>query len=486
MGAIYLGIDMGTASARCLAVDANGTILALTQQRYPIHHPHQGWAEQDPNDYWRALIAVVSECVQSLASYGHHSRDIAAMAMSSQGETLIVADEDGAALAPAMSWMDERAEDDCRALLAEADQSFWYREMGSQLGPLSSACKLRWLARERPDVWALVQRVCAVPDYLAARLCGQFATDIPSASWSPCFTPQKRSWSSAVMRLLGVCEAQLPRLVEAGAPVAPLLLEVAEQMGLSSEVVLVAGAFDQAAAALGAGAAADGRSVLSCGTAWVLYSVVTAPPSDPRMMIPVCCHADLTGLGLVVAFTGGAAYEWFGRTFPGNRGQTSGSERDPLYFLPYLYGAEGPDDRRVASGTILGLTLAHDRNDVEKALMNGMACEARWSVELVESVSGPISALRMVGGASKSAVWPQIIADLLDRPIEVPENAESAAYGAAMLAAGAKSWSWLDKGATRLVTPEPAGVRFMEDYYSRYQHFRSGLIELYGSTAGRL
>ena len=299
MSIVYLGIDIGTTSAKCLAVDETGAVLAQAQQPYVLQHPHQGWAEQSPEDYRQALVTIVRECVRRCRAQGIAPGDIAAMSMSTQGDTLIVTDGRGRALAKAISWMDSRAQEEYQALLAQADQAFWYRQTGQRLTPYGSACKIRWLAEQQSDLWARVSRGCAVPDYLAACLCGRFATDIPSASWSACFKPHDRAWSVPVMELLGIVPEQLPQVVESGAAIGPLLPEAATQLGLTPDTMLMAGAFDQGAAALGAGARAGGHGVLSCGTAWVLYAVTVHPYSDSQTMLPLCCHTGSSEWGLL-------------------------------------------------------------------------------------------------------------------------------------------------------------------------------------------
>jgi sugar (pentulose or hexulose) kinase len=475
---LYLGIDMGTTSAKCMAVDEAGAVLAIAQQGYPMRHPHQGWAEQDTEDYWCVLIEVVAGCVHHCTEMGHPADAIVSMAMSTQGDTLILTDEHGTALAPAMSWMDTRAEDEYLDLLRNHDQAFWYRETGSRLVLGSPACKIRWVARHQPELWSQVKRVCAVPDYLAARLSGRFVTDEPSASWSPCFTPQTRSWSPSVMQILGVSVEQLPQVAGSGAVIGPLLPDVAEKMGLTANTQLVAGAFDQAAAAHGARAAVGSRSALSCGTAWVLYTVAREHADDTDAMIPQCCHVNSSEWGLLMPFTGGAAYDWFHRTFRSGDCPSAGS-REPLFFLPYLYGAGAPDWKAEARGTLIGLSMAHTPEDIELAVMRGIACETRRSVEVVESVCGQIPNLRMVGGATKSKSWPQIIANILNRPVEVSGCAESASYGAAMLAAGQQSASWQDIAQAQTVVPDPEATQAMQEYYARYERHRAGIMAMY-------
>ncbi len=475
MSRIFLGIDIGTTSAKGLTVSEEGEILALARHPYPLLHPRQDWAEQDPEDYWRGLVDVTRQCVAQC-----HGREIAALALSTQGDTLIVTDGAGKALYPAISWMDNRASAECRELLAETGRSFWVRESGMGLTALSSACKIRWIARHRPELREPVARICSVPDYLAVRLTGRFATDTPSASWTPCFTPGKRQWSQSVMDQLGVSRENLPEVLESGTPIGALLPEVASELGLGPETVLVAGAFDQAAAACGAGVSAGNRSILSCGTAWVLYAVSESPVEDPLEQIPVCCHTGESEWGMVLPFPGGSAYDWFARTFQGGNRQ-GGGEGDSLVFVPHLYGGLSPDWRGESRGSLLGLTLAHTWGDVRLALMRGIASEARRNVEAAERLCGRIPSIRMAGGASKSETWPQMIANLLARPVEVSDFAESACYGAAKLAAGAISEPWPDPFAPRRFEPEAEGVEAEERRYARYISAYSKLLEIYES-----
>jgi len=477
VSAIYLGIDIGTTSAKCLAVDEDGKVLAIAQQGYPMSHPQQGWAEQDPEDYWRALIATVSGCVEQCKNQGRGKADIVAMAMSTQGGTLIVTDSDGNAISPAISWMDRRAEREYSELMEETGKSYWYRETASRLTPLSSACKIRWISKHAAEFTKHIGRYCFVPDYLTTGLCGKFVVDTPSASWTPLYNSSKRTWSDETTHLLGVPRESLPESVESGTVIANLLPEVADELGLSRDCKLIAGAFDQAAAACGAGAKAGRNCVLSCGTAWVLYAVSVAPVMNDTFHIPICCHVSSSEWGMVQPFTGGAAYDWLHRTFKGNPDQKE-SLTEPPIFIPHLYGGLSPDWRESSKGSLLGLTMAHTWHDVELAMMHGLAFEARRNVEAAEKLSGAIPSVRMVGGAGKSKIWPQIIANVLGKPVEISDCVESACMGAAKIAAGEISAAWSDDGI-REVTPIPEQIETEYHQYRRYTKFFEALADLY-------
>ncbi|MGQ9809650.1 MAG: xylulokinase [Armatimonadota bacterium] len=475
---IYLGADIGTTSAKCLAVDDEGSILALAQHPYGMSHPRQGWAEQDPEDYWQGLVSVVLGCLEQLRSGGREPESVAALALSTQGDTLIVTDRCGRPLRPAISWMDARSSAECARLLAEADQQFWYSETGIRLTPYSSACAVLWLAANEPDT--LRDGVlCWVPDFLAWRMTGRRIADVPSASWTPFFNPFTRRWSGKVAEMAGLPVESLPETAEAGEAISRLSPEAAAELGLPEETPLVAGAFDQAAAAHGAGAGPGGRWVLSCGTAWVLYAVASQPPRDPEGNLPVCCHVQPDAWGLVLPFSGGTVFDWFRRTF-GTEGDASDAQsaNEPLIFIPHLYGGLCPDWREQSRGTLVGLTLSHTAGDIELAVMRGLAFETRRNLEAAAPLAGRPERLRMVGGATRNALWPQLIADILDLPVEVLDCAESACYGAARLAAGECAAGWTG-GSVRVIEPRPSRVEAERALYGRYLDAYRRALEFY-------
>jgi sugar (pentulose or hexulose) kinase len=246
-------------------------------------------------------------------------------------------------------------------------------------------------------------------------------------------------------------------------------------MGLRPGTTLVAGAFDQAAAAHGAGVAAD-TSLLSCGTAWVLYSMASSPPTDPSGRLCTCSHVRGGEWGLVLPFTGGSAYDWVDRTFV--EGASASGSKDPI-FVPHLYGGLSPDWRGESRGSLLGLTLSHTAEDIRLALMRGLAFETRRNLEAAEAFAGRPEMLVMVGGATHSEVWPQIIADALGCEVQVPAIAEAACLGAAMLAAGESAQ--ISRDPARACVPRPDAVQESDDLYQRYLRAYDALLGIYAS-----
>jgi len=471
MAEIYLGIDIGTTSAKCLAVDSAGRVLELAQQGYPMKHAAQGWAEQDPEDYWSALVHCVRECVSKVDG------EIVSLAMSAQADTLIAVDSDGAALTPAISWMDGRAEKQFSEMVAVTGQEFWYSDTGSPLVSRSSACKIRWIQEEQPETWARTARLCYVPDLLSWRLCGRYAADVPSLSLCSLGSPITRGYSGEVLDLLDIDIAMLGEVVESGVTIGALTPGAASELGLSQSVRVVSGAFDQTAAAHGAGATPGRRGVLSCGTAWVLYCVISRPTLDPTGRLPICCHARPTEWASVMPFVGGSAYDWLGRTLAQDSGEPT--DGDPPVFIPHLYGGLCPDWKVASRGSLVGLEMAHTPADIRLALMRGLASEARRNLEAFEEMSDPIESITMVGGAGKSDVMPALVANVLNKRVEVSDCVESACYGAAKLAAGDLSEQWPGLGVAKAIDPEPDIVSREDRHHNRYLRFYEVLLSAY-------
>jgi len=476
---VALGVDIGTSSAKCQAVDEDGAILAFAQEPYPIARPHEGWAEQDPEDFERCMVAVVSRCVGALRAAGRSPRDVSAMALSTQADTMIVTDGSGRPLRPAMSWMDTRATVEHAEMLHECDRLFWYDLLGQPLTAYSSACKLRWLRRHEPHVLKPGFRVAFVPDFLAKRLTDRWVTDAPSASWSPFHSPFRSGPESEALRRFGVEASQLSAALCSGEPIGRISPVAAARMGLRPGALLVAGAFDQAAAAHGAGVAGD-AGVLSCGTAWVLYSIASDPPADPSGRLCTCSHVRHGEWGLVLPFTGGSAYDWVERTVA--QGGAPSETGAPI-FIPHLYGGLSPDWHGESRGSLLGLTLEHTPEDIRLAMMRGLAFEARRNVEAAEAFAGRPAVLTMVGGAARSETWPQLIADAIGCEVRVAGVTEAACRGAAMLAAGDDARAWAVPAPLRTCMPRPDAQRESEDLYRRYLRAYEALLPVYSSVA---
>ena len=479
-----LGIDVGTTFLKALLLDEEGRTRTAAAAGYDLKKPREGFVEQAPGDWWEALIRAVREAVE-----GVPPADVRALALSTQGDTLVPTLEDGRPACPAISWLDRRAGVECEELLAERPQTWWFARTGKKLLGSNTASKIRWLQAHRPDL-ARRARFCNVHDHLVRRLTGRFATDVPNASWTTLFNIEQRGWDSEILALLGLSEERVSPVVSCGDPIAGLTPEAADALGLTTDTIVAAGAFDQVAATYGAGVTGADEALLSCGTAWVLFVVTSSPILDEQLRLPACCFVGDREWGLVCCFTGGAAYDWLRDVV--RRGHLDAEPAGPpLVFLPYVYGEISPGWDPDARAALIGVGLDHSAEDLQLALMQALAFEGLRNLEVARGLGVSIEGVRMVGGASQSRIWPQIVADVLGVPVTTPVESECAARGAAVLAARAIGMDLSGKAsqvaASHLVPDDPRARRYRELYecYNAARESLSGVFRKLGDLRSR-
>lgn len=440
---IYLGIDVGTTAVKVLAVDARGEVLALASREYGLQTPQPGWVQQEAEDWWR----LVAECVREVTAA--RPEPVAALAASTQGDTVVPVDAGGGALAPAITWMDTRALPQVAAM--EAEQELWWRTTGCRPAPFATAASLLWWREELPEVFAGATRFSLVGDFLTSRLTGRALLDAPNASRTLLYDISTRDWSEPLLARVGVGRERLPQAAESGTLVGPVLPVVAAELGLSPDTQVVLGGHDQTCAAVGCGVIEPGALLLSCGTAWVVLAAVAQPLWSEQPGIHAYCHAVPGGYASLGAFAGGNLLRWFrdslwhdgecgDAAYEAITAEARAAEqagRPPLLFLEHFYGAAGPVPCQRARGGWAGLTLSHTRGDMALSLLRGVALQAAWCVRSLARQGAPTHEVRMIGGGARSPFWTQLVADALGQPVALPAVTEAAAYGAALLAATA-------------------------------------------------
>ncbi|MGQ9729795.1 MAG: xylulokinase [Candidatus Zipacnadales bacterium] len=454
----YLGIDVGTTAIKALLVDEQLRVIGQAGGEYPLDCPRRGWAQQDPEDWWEGLIACVRQVLADRPPV-----DIAALSLSTQGDTLCPVDADGRALGPARTWLDTRAAAEMADLLRERPPEWWFRRCGMKPAPFHALGTIAWLRKHNSDAFKKAAWFALVPDFLLHRLCGERVVDVPNASRTLFFHTVKRCWDQEALSLLGIDESRVAEARESGTIVGPLLPQAAHLLGLSTDTVVVVGGHDQTAAAIGCGALTPGTMMLSCGTAWALLGAASAPVLDEQARLQTQCHAFPKGWGVLGAQPGGAVLRWFRAELAPETAVSTNSydilvseaehapQAAPVICLPHVYGAITPAWQEQARAGFLGLSLQHTRGSLVRAILEGVALECRWNVEVMEEVVGEIKELRMIGGAAKSTTWTQIVANATGKRVVVPEVTEATAYGAALLAAKAMgAISELAEGTSQL------------------------------------
>jgi xylulokinase len=418
-----VGLDIGTSSTKGVLVDAgSGRVVAEAERSYPLFTPRPGWAEQDPRDWWDAASAVLSELGAADA-----------IGLSGQMHGLVALDGDDVPLRPAILWNDGRAQPQCDMLIEELGLSRLVALSGNR--PLAgfTAPKLRWMAEHEPELFERIRRVLLPKDYVRLKLCGEAATDVSDASGTLLLDVGRRSWSAELCAALGVDPGWLPPVLESGAV-----------SGLTADgVPVAAGAGDQAAGALGMGVLREGGAAsVVLGTSGVVFAARDRFAPDAEGRLHAFCHAAPDTwhvMGVMLSAAGGL--RWLrdatdpAATFAALVEEAAAWEPgvEGLLFAPYLAGERTPHPDADARAAFVGLSLRHDRGALVRAVLEGVAFGLRDSLDLIADTGARPTAGRISGGGAESALWREIVAAVLDLPLERTAVSAGAAYGAALL-----------------------------------------------------
>ena len=416
-----LGLDVGTSSVKGLLVSPAGDVVARAEEQYPLSTPRPGWSEQDPEDWWRATQAVL----EALRAAG----PVAAIGLSGQMHGLVLLDAAGEVLRPAMLWNDGRTGEECAEIESRIGLDRLIALTGNRALTGFTAPKLLWVQRHEPHVHERIAHVLLPKDYVRYRLCGDFATDVADASGTLWLDVGARAWSDDVLRALEVDPAWLPAVHESPAAT-----------GAYDGIPVAAGGGDQAAGAIGVGVDRPGPVSVVLGTSGVVFAALDDYAHDPQGRVHAFCHAvpgAWHGMGVMLSAAGSLA--WL-RRLAGGEFQALVREAswwepgaEGLTFLPYLAGERTPHADPDARGAFTGLSLRHDRGALARAVLEGVAFGLRDSLDLVASIGGTPSLGRVSGGGARSDLWLQIVASVLELPLQRVELEEGAAYGAALL-----------------------------------------------------
>jgi xylulokinase len=423
-GVRLLGLDVGTSSAKGVVVDEEGRVLAEAERGYPLSTPHPGWAEQDPEDWWRAASEVLDEL---------GADEVDGIGLTGQMHGLVVLDAEQRPLRPAILWNDGRSQPQCDALVEELGLERLVALSGNR--PLAgfTAPKLRWLAEHEPDVHARIAHVLLPKDYVRLRLCGVLATDVSDASGTLLLDVGERAWSPALAGALRVDPAWLPELLESAAV----------SGHTAAGVPVAAGAGDQAAGAVGMGVVGDdGPASVVLGTSGVVFAGRRAFSPDPEGRLHAFCHAVPGGwhvMGVMLSAAG--SLRWlrdacgtdldFASLVAEAEAWPPGAEG--LRFAPYLAGERTPYPDADVRAAFVGLGLRHDRGALVRSVLEGVAFGLRDSLDLIAEVGPRPPVGRVSGGGAESELWLRILASVLDLPLERTAVAAGAAFGAALL-----------------------------------------------------
>ena len=496
----FLGIDAGTTSMKAALFDLEGHLLAIDRQEYQLVTPSPAIVELDAEVYWQACCRAVRNVMQQS---GTPAEDVKALAISSQGETLIAVDKDGVPLRKAIVWLDNRAVEEAGLIARQFGVEQAFHVTGQpDITPTWPACKILWIKRNEPEIFARAAKFLLVEDYLLYRLTGQFVTEYSVQTSSLLVDIQNKVWWQPIFDFIGMSPDRMGRLMEPGDVVGPLSPAGAAAIGLSTRTIAVTGAMDQMIGAVGAGNIAPGVVTETTGGALAIAVTLDNPLFDPQRHIPCYYHARRDRYCLLPwVQTAGMAFKWFRDQFYHLEAQVAHecgldpydlmtraageapAGSDGLVVLPHLEGASCPEFNPAARAVFFGATLRHTKAHFARGIMESVAYMLKKNLDLVEGLGINVAEIRSMGGGARSDLWLKIKADVLQKPVTAVEVEEAACLGAALTAAVATgSFVSLEEGVSHMVRLRET-IQPDRDHYAAYQKGYAQYLELYERLA---
>jgi xylulokinase len=495
-----LGIDIGTSGTKTLLIDESGAARASKTVEYPLLTPHPGWAEQRPDDWWRATCDSIRAV---LAKSRVKPADIKAIGLSGQMHGSVFLDEKGKVVRPCILWCDGRTAAECDEIMTTVGPARMHDLVSNPALAGFTAPKVVWLRNHEPDRFARVRQILLPKDYIRYRLTGEYAAEVSDAAGTVMFDVKNRRWSDELLDLLKIPREWLPPVFESYDVCGHVTPTAARATGLVKGIPCVGGGADNTCAAIGCGVVVEGRVMTSIGSSGTVVAPTDQPYVDPQERLHTFCHSTRRQWYLMgCMLTAGMSLQWYrnqlaeleraaakkkkadvydilmdqaGKTPPGAEG---------LFFLPYLMGERSPHKDPFARGAFVGLSFRHTKGHLVRAIVEGVTFALRDSLEIMKGLGAKIEQVRLIAGGAKSPFWRQMVADVFGQAVVIPSNTEGAAMGAAILAGvGAGVFGDFVETTERIlpiassVDPDP---KQHEQYNEVYSHF----VKLYPALKG--
>ena len=474
---LYVGIDLGTSAVKLLLVDETGGIRAVVSKEYPVAYPHPGWSEQNPEDWLRQSLAGLGELLKDC-----DKSQVRGISFGGQMHGLVILDENDAVIRPAILWNDGRTSEQVEYLnnVVGKDKLSNYTANIAFAG--FTAPKLLWLKKHEPENFAKIKKIMLPKDYLAYMLTGVHCTDVSDASGMLLFDVRNKRWSDEMIAICGIKKEQLAQAFESYEAVGTLKKDIADSLGLGN-VVVAAGAGDNAAAAVGTGTVGNGRCNISLGTSGTALIASDTFVVDDKNALHSFAHADGQFHLLSCMLSAAACGKWWiedilkTEDYRTEEGAVGGLGENRVFFLPYLMGERSPHNDSNARGTFIGMSMDTTRGQLTQAVLEGVTFGLRDSLEVARSMGLDIRRTTLCGGGAKSKLWQQIVANVLNLEVDLLVSEEGPALGAAMLAAVAcgefKDVEEAARKITKVKTTIKPDPKLVEKYERRYATFRT-------------
>lgn len=474
---LFIGIDLGTSAVKLLLMDAQGNILKITSKEYALSFPHPGWSEQNPVDWYEQTMLGLKELLE-----GCDKNSVAGISFGGQMHGLVALDANDQVIRPAILWNDGRT----TKQVAYLNDVIGKEKLSSYTANIAfagfTAPKILWMKEEEPENFARIAKIMLPKDYLAYRLSGSFCTDYSDASGMLLLDVEHRKWSEEMLEICGITKEQLPHLYESYEVVGTLRPEVADELGLSAGVKVIAGAGDNAAAAVGTGTVGDGACNISLGTSGTIFISSKTFGVDAQNALHSFAHADGNYHLMGCMLSAASCNKWWMDQILQEKDYVTAQKditvlgQNHVYFLPYLMGERSPHNDPLARACFVGMSMDTTRADMIQAIFEGVAFAMRDSLEVARSQNIEIRRTKICGGGAKSPLWCKIMANVLNLQVDLLEVEEGPALGGAMLAAvGCGVYHTVEEAARAIVrvsdtiSPEPQLVEAYEKHYATFR-----------------
>ena len=474
---LYIGVDLGTSAVKLLLMNEDGKIENIASREYPLYFPNPGWSEQNPQDWFDQSMEGIKELLA-----GYPKEEVAGISFGGQMHGLVVLDEQDQVIRPAILWNDGRTGKETEYL----NQVIGKERLSEYTANIAfagfTAPKILWMKEHEPENFGKIRKIMLPKDYLAYRLSGSFCTDVSDASGMLLMDVKNRRWSEEMLKICGITEEMLPKLYESYEVVGTLKAEIAKNLGLSENVKVIAGAGDNAAAAVGTGTVGDGRCNISLGTSGTIFISSRNFGVDEHNALHSFAHADGNYHLMGCMLSAASCNKWWSEEILKTKdfkAEQEGIRRlgeNHVFYLPYLMGERSPHNNPDARAMFIGMSMDTTREEMTQAVLEGVAFGLRDSLEVARSLGIQLERTKICGGGAKSPLWKKMIANIMNLKVDVIESEEGPALGAAMLAAvGCGAYPDVETVAEKVVkvidTIEPE-EDLVQKYEERYQEFR--------------
>ena len=475
---LYIGVDLGTSAVKLLLMDSDGKIRNIVSKEYPLYLPKPGWSEQKPEDWFEKSMEGIKELTE-----GFDKSEVAGISFGGQMHGLVALDKDDNVIRPAILWNDGRTgeETDYLNQVIGKDKLSEYTANIAFAG--FTAPKILWMKKNEPDNFEKLSKIMLPKDYLAYKLSGSFCSDVSDASGMLLMDVKNRCWSKEMIDICGITEEMLPKLYESYEVVGTLKEEIANELGLSKDVKVIAGAGDNAAAAVGTGTVGEGMCNISLGTSGTIFISSHKFGVDENNALHSFAHADGNYHLMGCMLSAASCNKWWSEEILKTKDYAAEQKaieklgENDVFYLPYLMGERSPHNNPDARAMFIGMSMNTTREDMTQAVLEGVTFGLRDSLEVARSLGIQIERTKICGGGAKSSLWKKMIANIMNMKVDVIESEEGPALGGAMLAAvGCGEYPDVKTIAEKVVkvvdTVEPE-AELVAKYEERYQKFKN-------------